>query len=212
MADAPWPRRRAVFVTGASGFLGRALLRRLHADGAADVRVMVRSARAAAACAAACSSARAVWASLDDVDDMAAGMAGCDVVFHCAADVRDVAPRAEAWHANVVGTINVLAAARRVNVRRVVHVSTDAVLSDGRPLVNADETTPLSARPAGIYTETKAAAEREVASAVAAGQDVVVVRPRFVWGPDDTTLLPIFVAAAKAGSWLWVDGGRTLTR
>jgi nucleoside-diphosphate-sugar epimerase len=195
------------FVTGGSGFVGRALLVELHRRGVPAV-ALARSDAAAAVVTAA--GATAIRGDLDDVAAMTDGMRGCDVVVHSAAYVRDHGPRDAYFRANVHGTDHVLTAARAAGVRRLVHVSTEAVLADGRPIVRADEDRPLPARPVGLYPLTKQLAEKAV---LGAGGDleVVVVRPRFIWGKGDTTLLPVLTRAVRAGRFRWVGGGRYLT-
>jgi nucleoside-diphosphate-sugar epimerase len=81
----------------------------------------------------------------------------------------------------------------------------------GRPIVRAREDQRGPAAPIGLYPRTKALAEQRVLAANAAGFCTVVVRPRFVWGKGDTTLLPQLVEAVKAGSFRWIAGGQYLT-
>jgi nucleoside-diphosphate-sugar epimerase len=197
-----------VFVTGGSGFLGRELVRALVARGSA-VRGLARSTAAQAVVGGL--GADAVAGDLDDVQAMQAGMSGCKLVLHAAAYAKDTGPRAEFFRANVQGTENVLAAARRAGVQRLVHVSTEAVLADGNPIVQADEERPIAERPVGLYPRTKAIAEKRVRAAASAGFDAVVVRPRFIWGHGDTTLLPAMLKAVHEGQWRWIDGGHYLT-
>ena len=80
----------------------------------------------------------------------------------------------------------------------------------GQPLVNVDESAPLSPDSPVLYSSSKAKAEQIVRDA---GDDLetVVVRPRFVWGRGDTTLLPQMVEMVRAGRFRWVGGGRQLT-
>src|SRR6185436_2542944 len=113
------------FVTGGSGFLGRNLIAALRERGY-EVRALARSAAARAAVEAA--GATAVAGDLDDSAALAAGMAGCAVVFHTAARVNEWGPPAEFAQVNVAGTRRVLAAARAAGVPRLVQVSTEAVL------------------------------------------------------------------------------------
>jgi nucleoside-diphosphate-sugar epimerase len=197
-----------VFVTGGSGFLGKALLAELRRRGIA-ARALARSDAARAAVAGL--GAEPVAGDLDDVTAMQAGMAGCDLVVHCAAYARDHGPRADFFAANVQGTEHVLAAARAAGVRRLVHVGTEAVLADGRPIVRADEDTPMPEKPVGLYPLTKGLAEKAVRAASGGGLETVVVRPRFIWGPGDTTVLPVMIDAVKKGRWRWIGGGRYLT-
>ncbi len=196
------------FVTGGSGFVGRALIPALVARGVA-VRALARSDAAAAAVVAA--GATAVRGDLDDGTALVAGMTGCDVVFHAAAYVKPHGPLAEFLRANVEGTENVLTAARQAGVTRFVHIGTEAVLADGKPIVRADETRPRAARPAGAYPLTKGKAEAAVIAAAKDGLATVVVRPRFIWGKGDTTLLPELKDAVARGRYAWIGGGRYLT-
>ncbi|MDQ5809003.1 MAG: NAD-dependent epimerase/dehydratase family protein, partial [Actinomycetota bacterium] len=108
------------------------------------------------------------------------------------------------------GTDALLAAAREAGVRRLVHVGTEAALLVGRPLTGADESTPLRPNSPVLYSASKARAEIEVATAPP-GLEAVVVRPRFVWGAGDTTLLPQIVAQMRSGQWAWIGGGRHRT-
>jgi nucleoside-diphosphate-sugar epimerase len=136
---------------------------------------------------------------LSDVEALKRGMEGCDVVFHSAASLKQWGPRAEFFEANVRGTENVLEAARAVGVKRMVHVGTEAAFVDGTPMVNMDETRPLPEKPIGNYASTKNAAERLVLSVNSPELATVVVRPRFIWGKGDTSVLPIIIEAVKSG-------------
>jgi nucleoside-diphosphate-sugar epimerase len=138
-------------------------------------------------------------------------MAGCDVVIHAAAYAKDHGPREEFFRANVQGTENVLLAARAAGVRRLVHVSTEAVLADGDPIVRADEARPLPAHPMGLYPLTKGIAESRVRAASNGSLETVVVRPRFIWGKGDTSVLPVMIDAVDKGRWRWIAGGHYLT-
>lgn len=197
-----------VFVTGGSGFLGGELIRELVRRGQ-SVRALARSTGAQGVVSTL--GAGAVAGDLDDVAALQAGMSGCKLVIHSAAYAKDHGPREEFFRANVQGTENVLAAARAAGVERLVHISTEAVLADGRPIVQADEERPIAEHPVGLYPVTKAIAEKRALAAASEGFDVVVARPRFIWGRGDTTLLPAMVKAVKDGRWRWIDGGRYLT-
>jgi nucleoside-diphosphate-sugar epimerase len=81
----------------------------------------------------------------------------------------------------------------------------------GEPLVHVDETAPLRADSRAPYPATKARAERAVRAAGRDGFETVVLRPRFVWGKGDSTLLPEMVKTVESGRFAWVGGGRNLT-
>jgi nucleoside-diphosphate-sugar epimerase len=132
-------------------------------------------------------------------------------VFHAAAKVADHGRWDDFRRDNVGGTRAVLDAARAAGVRRVVHVGTEAALLHGQPLFEADERTPLAFGSVAPYSATKAEAEAAVIAANGGGLETIVVRPRFVWGRGDTTLLPEMVAMVRAGRWRWIGGGRHRT-
>ncbi len=192
------------FVTGGSGFIGGRLIRRLVAEGF-SVRALARSERSAGTVSDA--GAEPVRGDLADPESLRSGAQGSELVFHAAAEVGDWGTRDEFERSNVQGTANVLTACRAAGVRRLVHVSTEAVLLAGGPLVNVDETAPLRPDSPVLYCSTKARAERAVRDANGDGLETVVVRPRFVWGTGDTVVLPSLVHAVKSGRFSWVGGG-----
>jgi nucleoside-diphosphate-sugar epimerase len=196
------------FVTGGSGFVGGALIRRLAGEGW-TVRALARSDRSARSVEAA--GAESVRGDLDDVNAMRAGADGADVFHHAAAKVEDFGDPADFQRVTVQGTKNALEAARDAKVRRFVHVGTEAALMAGQPLVNVDETAPLRPDSPAPYPWSKAKAEQAVRDANGNGLETVVVRPRFVWGHGDTTLLPEIVAMTKKGQFAWIGGGGQLT-
>jgi nucleoside-diphosphate-sugar epimerase len=196
------------FVTGGSGFVGRALIRRLAGEGW-TVRALARSDKAAQTVEDA--GAEAVRGDLDDTAAMRAGADGADVFHHSAAKVDDFGDAADFERVTVQGTKNALAAARAAGVPRFVHVGTEAALMAGQPLVNVDETAPLRPDSPAPYPWSKAKAEQAVRAANGDGLETVVVRPRFVWGRGDTTLLPTLVELTRAGRLRWVGGGGQLT-
>jgi len=199
---------RTAFVTGGSGFIGGRLVRRLVGDGMA-VRALARSDTSAAAVGEL--GAEPVLADLGDAQAIAAGAEGCDVAFHLAAHVEGWGPIEEFERINVGGTRNALEGCARAGVRRFVHCGTEAALMAGEPLVQVDETAPLRPDSPAPYPSTKAKAEQAVRDANRDGFETVVLRPRFVWGAGDTTLLPEMVRMVEAGRFAWVAGGQNLT-
>jgi nucleoside-diphosphate-sugar epimerase len=196
------------FVTGGSGFIGGRLIERLVADGI-HVRALARSDSSAAVVEA--RGAEAVRGDLSDVEAITAGAQGCDTAFHLAANVEIWGPWENFVRDNVTGTENVLAATRSAGVTRFVHCGTEAALIAGEPLRSVDETAPLRPDSPAPYPSTKARAEQAVRDANRDGFETVVVRPRFVWGAGDTTLLPSMVEMVRSGRFAWIGGGKQLT-
>ena len=196
------------FVTGGSGFIGGALIERLRAEGW-DVRALARSQAAEQKVRE--RGAVPVPGDLENEAMMREGATGAEVAFHAAAKVEDWGDPDEFERLNVRGTANVIAACRAAGVRRLVHVGTEAALMAGDPLVNVDETAPLRPDSPALYSSSKAKAEQLVRAANGDGLETVVIRPRFVWGRGDTTLLPAMVELVRSGRFRWVGGGGNLT-
>lgn len=198
----------SAFITGGSGFIGGRLIERLRRDGW-SVRALARS--EASASRVADLGAEPVRGDLEDAASMQAGAQGCEAAFHCAAMLGDWGRPEDFERGNVQGTLNALAACSQAGVRRFVHVGTEAALMDGSPLVGVDESAPLRPGSPALYSATKARAEQAVVAADCAEMRTVVVRPRFVWGLGDTTLLPRMVEMVRGGRFAWVGGGGNLT-
>ncbi len=198
----------SAFVTGGSGFIGGRLIERLTAEGRA-VKALARSDAAARRVAEL--GADPVRGDLGDRRSLAAGADGAAVAFHLAAHLGEWGPWADFERGNVEGTRNALAACAEAGVRRFVHCGTEAALMAGEPLVQVDETAPLRPDSRAPYPATKARAEQAVRKANRAEFETFALRPRFVWGKGDTTLLPEMVETVKAGKWAWVGGGRNVT-
>jgi nucleoside-diphosphate-sugar epimerase len=197
-----------VFVTGGSGFIGGRLIERLRADGH-TVRALARSDAAGRRIRERGGEPRA--GDLADVAAMRTAAEGCEFAFHAAAALGDWGKRDYFERVNVDGTANALRACADAGVRRFVHVGTEAALLAGQPLVNADETALLRPDSPALYSSTKALAEQLVRRANQEGFETIVVRPRFVWGRGDTTLLPTMVGLVRSGRFAWIGGGRHRT-
>jgi nucleoside-diphosphate-sugar epimerase len=197
-----------VFVTGGSGFIGQKLIRRLVDEGNV-VFALARSERSGELLAEL--GAQPMPGDLSDLDSLKAAAHGAELAFHAAAHVAEWGPKWQFEEINVRGTANVVDACRAAGVRRLVHVSTEAVLLAGKPLVNVDESAPLRPDSKSPYCSSKAKAEQLVRDANDDGLETVCVRPRFVWGKGDTTLLPSMVEMVKAGRFAWIGGGHHLT-
>ena len=197
-----------VLVTGGSGFGGRSLIPVLREAGY-EVLALARSQEAARTLEAL--GASVVAGDITEPASLEEACNGVAAVVHLAAHVRDWGSREEFARVNIQGTKNVLRAARAAGVRKFVHVSSEAVLLDGSPLVNADESRPLPERPIGLYAWSKAMAEKEVCAANSPEFAAMVVRPRLIWGTGDTTLVPRLIEAMRRGQFAWIQGGEVLT-
>ncbi|GHG23491.1 NAD-dependent epimerase/dehydratase family protein [Paracoccus aerius] len=195
-----------IFITGAGGYVGRNLIRYFTAAGA-RVTGLARSEASAATIAQL--GATPVRGDMLTTD-LAPLMAGASVLIHAAADL-DHGPGNRALRSNDEGTRRVFAAAARAGITTAVHISSDSVLQDGRPLRNVAETHPLPRRPAGAYSAGKVEAERAALAAASPALTVIVLRPRMIWGRDDTTALPTLIEMVRSGRFAWISGGDYLS-
>jgi nucleoside-diphosphate-sugar epimerase len=177
-------------VTGATGFLGTSLVRRLLSGGA-RVRVLARSPTKAKLLAD--QGAEVVVGDITDGSAVAAAVDDVKVVYHLAGRLLAPGVRSTEYHrTHVDGTLLLLARCQRASgLQRFVHCSTTGVVgvTGERP---ADETAPF--RPTNVYEATKAQAELAVRNAWRDGFPAVIARPGLVYGPGDLHLFPFFRA------------------
>jgi dihydroflavonol-4-reductase len=167
---------KKVFVTGATGLIGASLVRELLAEGC-HVRALVRR-----------GSDRQNLAGLDidicegdllDRDSLEKGLAGCDTLFHAAADYRLWAKDPASMYAvNVGGTRSILEAALKMDVSRVVYTSSVGTLGNpGNGEPGTEETPVTFSEMVGHYKKSKFLAEREAESFLEHGMPLVIVNP-----------------------------------
>jgi len=193
-----------VLVTGATGFIGGALVRRLLQEGH-DVAALALPGDPLAS-EVERMGARMVRGDLARPETLPAAVEGRERVFHCAGIVTDWAPRPLFEEVNVQGVRNLLEACHRAGVGRFVHLSTNDVfgLEEGRVL---DEECPL--RPWGEpYPDTKIEAERLVWSyGRDRGLPATMAYPCWVFGPGDRTFVPLLADAILKGEMMFWRGG-----
>lgn len=191
-----------VLVTGASGYLGRAVAAELVADGH-EVRTLQRRPSGV-------TGATDVLGSITDPLHVARAIDGAEGVIHLAAKVSLAGPAEEFVAVNVEGTRTLLDAAERAGVSRFVQVSSPSAAHAGSALagVGAEQASPERAR--GDYARTKAAAELLALSRDRTAMRVVAIRPHLVWGPGDTQLVGRIVERARRGRLPLLNGGTAL--
>jgi nucleoside-diphosphate-sugar epimerase len=167
-------------VTGANGFLGRRIVRRLLDDGVA-VRAFVRPGRGSH-----CLDTELFEGDLGDDAAIAAAVAGVDWVVHAAARVETTGSWEAFAEANIRGTRRLIRAAQAAGVRRIVHISSLSVYAVPRDGVTITENSPYESESSarGHYSRSKLAADRLALSEAARGAPVVVLRPGLLYGPS----------------------------
>ncbi|BDC53197.1 hypothetical protein F183_A55120 (plasmid) [Bryobacterales bacterium F-183] len=202
----PPVRAARVLVTGANGFLGGALLKRLREAGETP-RLLLRRPSAQNA------DLEAVYGSLGDPDTVDRAVAGVEVVYHVGAAMKGGTEEFQAG--TVLGTRNIVQSCIRHKVKKLVYVSSMGLLDHaghpaGTPVTENSPYEPYPER-RGIYTGTKMTAERELLTeAEKAGLDAVVLRPGQIFGKGAELVTPNGVIRL-AGRWLvYGNGSRPL--
>lgn len=171
-----------VCVTGATGFVGGALVKRLLAEGA-QVQALARPSVRADEIEQL--GAEVVRGDLSDAAALERAVADAEVVYHAAAKVDSPGTKAEYFKANVEGTVRVLAAALQQKVQRVVYLSSIAVYGIAREGEAITEETPFDEARGqrDFYAQSKIAAdEAAMAFARRTGLPVAILRPGVVYG------------------------------
>ncbi|MDF1679606.1 NAD(P)-dependent oxidoreductase [Ponticaulis sp.] len=193
-----------VLVTGATGFLGGALTRRLLLDG---VRVVALGRNQNKLSDLQSLGATTLQCDLADLpDDMRPE--SCDIVVHAAALSSPWGRAADFERANITGTANALRLAERVSARRFINISSPSVYFRFADQDRLREDDPLPA-PVNAYADTKRRAEYLVSEA--SEFETVTLRPRGLYGPGDTALLPRLLKAAKTRPLPLMRGGEAAT-
>jgi dihydroflavonol-4-reductase len=196
-------------VTGASGFVGSAVARALLREGW-QVRALVRkdSDRRNLQLPA----LQIVTGELADSGSLERALAQCEALFHVAADYRlATLEPAQLYRTNVEGTRNILQAARRAGIARVVYTSSVATIglpADGSP--GREDTSVALADMIGHYKRSKFLAEQLVLELSRAGAPVIIVNPSTPMGPGDVKPTPtgqLVLDAASGRTPAYIDTG-----
>ncbi len=196
---------KTALVTGATGFIGGHLTRRLQIAEGVQVRALVRSLQKAAPLEAL--GVEILPGDITDPEAVREAMRGAQIVYHAAAWADEQGDRDAVWAVNVGGTQHTIDAALAEGVERFIHLSSCAVYGSLQQL-DIDETTPprMTGR---VYHDSKVAAEGLVFAAYQKqGLPVVVPRPSQVYGPGSLQFSIRVIQAVKAGKVILVDGGK----
>jgi nucleoside-diphosphate-sugar epimerase len=197
-------QNRTIFITGGTGLVGghavEEALRRGH-----QVRALVRASSDSRRLDAL--GVEKVPGDLEDAEALRRGVAGADWVFNCAAKVGDWGTLEEFRRLNVVALRWLLDAASEAGVERFVHVSSLGVY-EGRDHHGTDETVAPAADSLDAYTRSKTEAEAlALEYHKKSGLPVTVVRPGFIYGEHDRTVLPKLLLNLRRGSFAYFGSG-----
>jgi nucleoside-diphosphate-sugar epimerase len=194
---------KTILLTGATGFIGGALARRLLADGY-NVRVLARNPARAEEFARL--GAEVVRGDILDLASLRAAVAGCPVVIHCAGAVNLYVEDAVYRRINAEGSNNICQAALEAGVERMVYTSS-LMVHGVEAATGVTETWPMKLC-GDPYVDTKIEGEQIAQQWCAKGLPVVVVRPGQVYGPRDGTWTLTPFDLIKRNLMTYADGGR----
>jgi nucleoside-diphosphate-sugar epimerase len=195
-----------ILITGAGGFLGSHIARKLsalpeyeiysfsrsHYDKLDQYNVIQRH------------------GDLKNASDVLAALKGMDAVIHTASQVGMWGRYEDFYATNVTGTENILSAMKELGITKLVYTSTPSVAFGKKDLCGVDETTPYPKSYLTPYAETKAIAEKKVLAANTASLSTVSLRPHLIFGPGDLNLIPRVIEAQKKGKLKIVGEGLNL--
>jgi nucleoside-diphosphate-sugar epimerase len=196
-----------VLVTGATGFLGGALTRRLHGM---DVQVTALGRNPRALACLEQQQIRTVRADLADTMAIVDACRDQEIVFHCGALSAPWGRPRDFYDANVIGTENVILGCEENRVKRLVHISTPSIYFGYEPRVNVREDADLPQKPANEYARTKRMAELRVDKAFQRGLPVITIRPRAIFGRGDNALLPRLLEQLQKRDLRIIGSGKNL--
>lgn len=188
-----------ILVTGATGFLGRNVCRILSEKGYSilatgrDVEIGKEISKL--------KNVKFISGDLNNIEFCDRLMKNCYKIVHCAALSSPYGRYKDFYNANIVSTSNLIQSALKNNICKFVHISTPSIYFDYTDKSDIKETDPLPKKFVNYYAETKYEAEKLVRLAsVKETMDCIILRPRAIFGKDDTTIIPRFLKAnARTG-------------
>lgn len=195
-----------VLITGAGGFLGSYIAKKLAED--SSVKLF--------------SFSRSHYPKLDqwnvtqrhgdlkNYDDVKKALEGIDAVIHTASQVGMWGRYEDFYSTNVTGTENILRAMKELGIQKLVYTSTPSVAFERDDLCGVDEKTPYPKTYLTHYAATKSLAEKKVLAANSGMLSTVSLRPHLIFGPGDLNLIPRVIEAQRKGRLKIIGDGNNL--
>ena len=199
--------RARILVTGATGFLGGALVRRLHQDGY-PVRASGRNLEKGAQLEAL--GIEFIKADLSNPSEVDLICKDMDIVIHSGAFSSLWGSPDDFWTSNVEGTRHMVEAILKHKVNRLIHISSPSVYFDFKDNENIREEASLPSRFVNEYTYSKYKAEEEVLKGVEKGLSCLILRPRALYGPGDTAIFPRILRTLESARLKVIGSGENL--
>lgn len=196
-----------MLVTGGTGFLGKALARRLIKEGH-HVTIIGRNEQVGQQLTI--EGMTFIQADLNDQKAMIQACQLMDYVFHCGALSSPWGKYSDFYQTNVIGTKNIIAGCEEHHVKRLIHVSTPSIYAYYTNRENIMEASQLPQKMINHYAQTKYLAEKEIDKAHENGLPVITIRPRAIFGPEDNAIIPRLIEANDKIGVPMINDGKAL--
>ena len=197
-----------VAVTGAGGYLGRALVGRLLASGLEPLAIVKKESDAREYREKGVNSK---CRDLSEENNHSGLLEDCKALVHCAALRRDYGRWEDFKRTNIDITRLVMECALDENLEKIIHISTTAVYGNDRSHYGTDEEADYGERVVDYYTRSKIEADK-IVSTLIKYKDFpgVILRPGYIWGPGDQTIIPFIVERLRSRRLMLVEDGDNL--
>lgn len=190
---------KKVFVTGATGFLGRHLIERLLSENYQIVALTRKKDSLSNF------PLQEVVGSFNDIDKWEKILSECDVLIHCAARVEFWGTWQDYYKDNTLASLELLKAAEKNHIKKFIYISSESVLQDKKDLVDIDETYPYPQEPNSYYGKSKMLAEQRII-AFQGNIQKIILRPTFIYGKG-VKAIETLKSKINSGAFSWIDKG-----
>lgn len=195
-----------ILITGANGFIGKRLVERFSKE-QCKVLALIRNPNTDPHL-----EHENVHTIVGDILDIQSlhQIPQCDAVIHLAGTLNHTIGSDNMMNVNYQGTRNIIEFCRRMKVRKLIYLSTLAVMADGNPLIDITENDKPPEKQIGIYATSKAMAEKALFNSDKSDLEICIIRPPFVWGNGDNYSLPKLIESINKNIFSWIDNGNYL--
>lgn len=197
-----------VIITGATGFIGRNFAENFHDNG---LQVVATGRSSTVGDELQKKGIEFHAANIIDSSQLDNAFSPADCLIHCAARAGDWGKYQDFYQTNVLGTRNIINACKNHDIKKIIFISTPNIYYSGKDRYNISESDPIPARQRTYYAKTKIISERELLALQHEGYQVIIFRPRAVYGPYDNIIVPRILRMAEKKQMPLINNGQAMT-